>query len=310
MGLEGFRGEGGEVKSAPMRPSSMNRLPQFLTLALASTLGAPAGAESAEPTSVAYSPPARSAPLGSTFVDWDSLTFRQTPVGQYCQIFDDPTPALEKLEVHVTKLLPGMASHAPHHHPWEELLLIKEGQVEVSINGAKQRAGPGALVFFASHDVHNLTNVGTMPAVYYVLNFCTGAVHTVRDQPAAEWAPQGALRSCVVDCESVVAKTMRIGFHCDILDSPTVTFLRLESHITALRPGQATTPQNRDPGDELFVVKSGEVLTTLNGITRVMTPGSLYYVAPNDARTMVNPGKIPCSYQVFKIVSDRTQPKA
>jgi len=74
---------------------------------------------------VGYTPPARSAPLGSTFVDWGTLSFRPSPVGLYCSIFDDRTAGLEKLEVHVTTLRPGMASHSPHHHAWEELLLIK-----------------------------------------------------------------------------------------------------------------------------------------------------------------------------------------
>ncbi len=288
----------------------MNQPTRFLVIALCSTFAAPAATMTAAPASVAYMPPARSVPLASTFVDWSSLQFRQTPVGQYCQIFDDPTPALEKMEVHVTMLRPGMASHAPHHHPWEEMLLIKEGQVEVSINGRKQGAGPGALVYFAAHDVHNLTNVGTTPAVYYVLNFCTGAVHSVRDQPAAEWAPPGLLHSCVIDCDRLAATAARVGIHTEILDSPAITFLRLESHISTLNAGQGTTPRNRDPGDELFIVKSGEVLATLNGVTHTVAAGSLYYVAPNDERTMVNPGKVPCSYQVFKIVSERTPPRA
>jgi uncharacterized cupin superfamily protein len=41
-------------------------------------------------------------------------------------------------------LRPGQASHAPHRHPQEELIIVKEGQLEISINGAKQRAGTGS----------------------------------------------------------------------------------------------------------------------------------------------------------------------
>jgi len=257
-----------------------------------------------------YSPPARSIPLGSSFVDWDALAFRPSPVGLYCAIFDDPTPTLEKLEVHVTRLRPGMASHTPHHHPWEEMLLIKEGQVEVSINGKKVGAGPGALIFLASNDAHNLTNVGGSLATYYVINFCTEAVHTVRDQPAAEWAPPGMLASSVVDCDQLPETPMKIGFHRSVVDSPTLTFPRFESHITTLMPGNGTAPRNRVPDDELFVVKSGTVEVTLNGATRRLGAGSLFYVAPNDERTMVNVGRDPCSYQVIRIQSKGTPVKA
>jgi quercetin dioxygenase-like cupin family protein len=269
-------------------------------------LAAPLQAQS---VAVKYSPPARSAPIGSTFVDWEKLSFRPGPVGLSCPIFDDPTPALEKMEVHVTRLRAGMSSHAPHHHPWEELLLIKEGQVDVSINGRIQGAGPGALVFFAANDAHNVTNVGTTLATYYVINFCTGAVHSVGDQPASERATAGMLSSRVVDCDRLPRSPTKTGFHNTVFDSPTLTFLRLESHVTLLNPGESTTPRNRDPGDEIFVVKSGAVEATLNGNTHLAKEGSLFYVAPNDERTMRNPGKGSCSYQVIKVVSDRTPPR-
>jgi quercetin dioxygenase-like cupin family protein len=285
----------------------MNRLPQILLLAFLPFCAAASVSVMAEPAEATYSPPPTSVPLGSTFVDWNSLRFRATPVGLYCGVFDEPTPALEKIEVHVTTLFPGMASHAPHHHPWEEMLLIKEGQVEVSINGRKQAAGPGALVFFASHDVHNATNVGKNPATYYVINFCTKAVHTVRDQPAAEWASPDLLTSRVVDCDALPFPAN--GGHREVFDSPTVTFLRLESHISTLGPGKSTTPRNRDPGDELFIVKSGLLEATLNGVACRLGAGSFYYVAPNDERTMKNIGTEPCSYQVIKVVSDRSPPK-
>jgi len=258
----------------------------------------------AQSTPVAYAPPARSAPLGSTIVDWDSLRFRASPVGLYCAVFDEPTPTLEKIEVHVTTLKPGMASHSPHHHPWEEMLLVKEGQLEVSMNGRKEEAGPGALVFIASNDAHNVTNVGVVPATYYVINYVTDLVHTVRDQPAAQWAPAGMLSSRVVDCDSLPAPVG--GGHRVAFDSPTVTFKRLESHVTVLDPGAVTPPRHRDPADELFFVKSGLLEVTLNGVSSRIGPGSFYYVAPNDERTMRNIGAATCAYQVIKVECDKS----
>jgi quercetin dioxygenase-like cupin family protein len=273
-----------------------------LTALLVSSIAVASAVEQA--TSVPYSPPALSEPLRSTFVDWDSLRFKVTPAGLYCAVFDQPTSALDKIEVHVTSLLPGIASHTPHHHPWEELLLIKDGQVEVSINGKTQTAGVGALVFIASHDVHNVTNNGKVPAVYYVINFVTDAVNTVRNQPAAEWAPAPLLSSRVVDCEKIPVPAN--GGHREVFDAPTLTFLRLESHVSTLAAGKSTTPRNRDPGDELFVVKSGVLEATLNGVACRLSAGSLFYVAPNDERTMKNFGTEACSYQVIKVVSDKS----
>ena len=103
----------------------------------------------AQSMSVKYAPPAQSAMLGTTFVPWDSLAARTTNVGEMRAVFDNPTPTLEKFEVHITTLNPGMSSHPVHNHAWEEMLLIKEGDVEVSINGQMHRAGP--VTRFSSH---------------------------------------------------------------------------------------------------------------------------------------------------------------
>jgi quercetin dioxygenase-like cupin family protein len=264
----------------------------------------------AAPVSVTYTPPSHPTPLVTTFVSWDSLAARTTPVGQTRAVFDNPTPTLEKFEVHVTTLLPGRSSHPVHHHPWEEMLLIKEGKVEVSINGQPHPAGPGYLIFFASHDPHNLTNVGDTPATYYVINFVTDLVHTVPNQPASEQAVPGKLPSSVIDCDSIPATATATGSRVSVLSSPTLTFLRLIIHITTLNPGQSTAPNIMDSGDELFILKSGTVEVTVNGVASRIKEGSLFYCAPNDKRTLRNIGTTPASYQVLKVVSAKTPKEA
>jgi quercetin dioxygenase-like cupin family protein len=269
-----------------------------------------AAAAMAQPPSLTYTPPSQSTPLGTTFVDFDSLTTRVTPVGLYRAVFDAPTPTLEKFEVHVTTLRPGMPSHAPHHHPWEEMLLLREGELEVSINGQKHHAGPGSLVFFASHDVHNATNVGDKPATYYVVNFCTDAIHSLSNQPAAERAEPGKLPSSVIDCDNLPAIPTKTGSRRNVVDSPTLTFRRLESHITTLNAGEGTPADMRDPGDEFFVVKSGVIEAKVNGVTCRVAAGSCFYFSPNEGRAFKNIGATPASYQVIKVVSEKSPKQA
>jgi len=109
--------------------------------------------------------------LGSAVFDWQIVPEKQTPVGSVRSFFKAPTATLDQLEVHVTTLNPGMASHAPHKHPNEELVIVKEGTVEVLVNGEWKRVGPGSVVFNASNQLHGLRNVGTGPATYHVINW-------------------------------------------------------------------------------------------------------------------------------------------
>jgi mannose-6-phosphate isomerase-like protein (cupin superfamily) len=81
----------------------------------------------------------------------------------------------ESLEVHETTLQPGTAPHPPHHHEHSEIWLIREGTVEITINGAGTRIGPGDLGFVRSNEEHGIRNVGSTPATYFVVAIGPGA---------------------------------------------------------------------------------------------------------------------------------------
>ncbi|MGB6544222.1 MAG: cupin domain-containing protein, partial [Candidatus Acidiferrales bacterium] len=61
-----------------------------------------------------------------------------------------------------------------------------------------------------------------------------------------------------------------------------------------------------DAGDEIFIVKSGTLDARVNGVTARITAGSLFYIAPNDKRTLKNIGATPAVYQVIKVMSDKS----
>jgi len=108
---------------------------------------------------------------GSTVFDWNAMTPTKTDVGYVRNVLRAPTATLDELEMHVTTLNPGLASHAPHQHENEELIIIREGTLEALMNGTWKRVGPGSVVFNASNVLHGIRNVGTTPAVYHVVNW-------------------------------------------------------------------------------------------------------------------------------------------
>jgi len=121
-------------------------------------------------TSTSGTPAAQ--PLRPTAFTWQELAARPlSSNGLSRQILRDPTATLDQLEFHITTLPPGKTSHAPHKHPNEEIIIIKEGTVEALVDGATKRLGPGSFIFQASNHLHGLTNVGDVPATYYVINW-------------------------------------------------------------------------------------------------------------------------------------------
>src|SRR5690348_3996647 len=113
--------------------------------------------------------------MESRVFDWNSIPAKATKYGSVRSFFSSPTPTLENLELHVTTLNPGQSPHQPHHHPNEELIIIRQGTVETLSNGKWQRVGPGSVIFNASNQLHGLKNVGSDDAIYHVINWKSAA---------------------------------------------------------------------------------------------------------------------------------------
>lgn len=111
--------------------------------------------------------------LHSRVFHWDQGAEQTTDTGFKRSFFVEETATLDRLSCHVTTVKPGQASHAPHKHPEEELVIIKEGTFDVMQNGKTTIAGPGDIVFEASNEMHGMRNSGSEVGSYYVIKFWT-----------------------------------------------------------------------------------------------------------------------------------------
>lgn len=84
-------------------------------------------------------------------------------------------PTGELLEVHETLLHANTMPHPPHHHTHSELWLVREGTVELTLNGTTHRIGPGGVGFAASNQEHSIRAIGDKPAQYFVVAIGPGA---------------------------------------------------------------------------------------------------------------------------------------
>jgi len=254
----------------------------------------------------APSPLPSAARLGSRVFNWDELKVRATAVGQVRDVVNLPSATFEKFESHITTLNVGQASHAPHRHSREEFIIVKDGTVEIHLNGQTQLAGPGSLLFYASNDLHAIRNAGSTPATYLVFNFETLATSSAPPEGAAAAKIPGKLASTVFNWDQLVVKPTKVGARRDIVNSPTVTCANFECHVTTLNPGEAPHASHRHPDEELVVVKEGVMEVTINGVTQRGGPGSIFFYASNDEHGMKNVGGTTASYHVIRIVTAAT----
>ncbi len=75
-----------------------------------------------------------------------------------------------KMESHMSDIAPGEVNHPPHQHLREEMMLVREGTMELTISGVPHRLGPGDIGVIGSNEIHNAKNVGNVVAKYFIVN--------------------------------------------------------------------------------------------------------------------------------------------
>jgi mannose-6-phosphate isomerase-like protein (cupin superfamily) len=112
---------------------------------------------------------AENAPLPAKVYRLEDLPVRREGDNSFRSIFEGGTRTGFPLELHESDLAPGGMPHPPHRHVHEEMFLIREGTLEVTMAGRSTSLGPGSVAFVASGVEHGIRNVGTSHAQYFVL---------------------------------------------------------------------------------------------------------------------------------------------
>jgi mannose-6-phosphate isomerase-like protein (cupin superfamily) len=121
-----------------------------------------AGQQQAQPAVQAGTLPSKAFPFGD-------LTGRQSGTIKLYQILTGNTHTGYRVDLHESELPGGGVPHPPHRHLHEELLFVREGELEVVINGQWTRLPAGSCAYLASNDLHGYRNPGTAAAKYFVL---------------------------------------------------------------------------------------------------------------------------------------------
>ncbi len=107
--------------------------------------------------------------LPSAMFPFEKLTPRTSNSATIRNVLKGKLATGESLEVHETTLSPGGTPHPPHRHLHSEMWLIREGTVELTVEGKSTQMGPGSVGFVRSNEEHAIKNIGAQPATYFVV---------------------------------------------------------------------------------------------------------------------------------------------
>lgn len=90
---------------------------------------------------------------------------------QYIPVFEGTTSNGQHMTLHESFLGPGATVHGPYSHPGDEMFLVRDGTLEVEMQGKRSQVGPGGIAYVASNTVYSIRNTSKEWTHYFVFLF-------------------------------------------------------------------------------------------------------------------------------------------
>ena len=107
--------------------------------------------------------------LPSRCYKYEDLVVKKNGENESRDVFDGLNHGNTQLDIHITSLGPGQMPHAAHHHVHEEMVMLRTGELDITIEGKTTRVTAGSVVYVHSNEEHGWKNPGPGRAEYFVM---------------------------------------------------------------------------------------------------------------------------------------------
>jgi (S)-ureidoglycine aminohydrolase len=226
--------------------------------------------------------------------NWDGLVAKKEENRIRRQICEGSTTSLSHLEVHASTLEAGQQPHPPHvHKDEEELIIVKEGQLKITIKGESKILGPGSIAFAMPGDEHGIENAGNTTATYYVFKYKSKLPLNM------ERAKQNG-GSFMLNWNDLVFKPTEKGGRRDFFNRPTSQLEKFEMHTTALNAGLDSHAPHTHREEEIVIILRGNVEMYIAGELHKASAGDVVFLSSGVSHALKNTGKEQCEYFAFQ----------
>jgi (S)-ureidoglycine aminohydrolase len=232
--------------------------------------------------------------INSGVYDWSKLKVIRTHSGTQRRILKGPTRSLEMFEINALSMHSGKMTHSYLiGKQCDELIIIKEGSAEISINSQKEILGAGSIAVASEGDRLIIKNPGSSDLVYYALSF---KPHPSKNHPVATKKVAGFFSAW----DTVTFVPTANGGRRNLIQRPLSSLRQLEIHTTTLKEGLPSHAAHSHPDEEIILVKSGTVEETIMDVKYRLGPGSVIFATNDDMHGIGNAGAGPCEYYAIR----------
>lgn len=232
--------------------------------------------------------------LNSSVYDWGKLTVKKSPTGDYRSFFSSSTRSLDNFDIKAITLMPGEeGNHLLIGADADELIIVKEGKIDIRINGDQRILGEGSTIVTSSGEDVYILNPLASNAVYYLITF--KAFKKISPDTKKEIVP-----SLFIDWRDIEFKPSANGGRRNIMQQKTTNLKELEIHVTTLNEGLQSHAAHVHADEEIILVRKGYVEETIKGIPYRLGPGSIIFLTNDDLHGISNAGTGECEYYAIR----------
>ncbi len=233
--------------------------------------------------------------MKSGVVVWDSLKVEKPGNNRLRRqlLPSSTTTHLKEFGIHATTQEAGAKPAAAHaNKDSDELLIIKEGKVKLTIGNQTKVLEKGGVAVILAGEVHGLENVGNGPATYYSFHYQSkSTIDLERGKQAGG--------SVLVNKSELPFKPHDKGGRRDYYNRSTTQCAVFEMHTTALNAGlESHQPHTHDTEEALLITK-GTVTMVIDCVLYQAKAGDLVLLASNVSHALINTSGAQCEYFAF-----------
>lgn len=236
---------------------------------------------------------AYSQPIRSKVYAWD-----QSPVSKHAgyeqrKILAGSTRDFTNLSIDVITVLANQPSPSAQKLDEEELIIIKEGELTLTLGEKVKTLGAGSIVLIMPGDLHRVENKSASPLTYYMMRY------TSNEMPDLD-LDRLAGGSFWVDWKEVPYKPHDKGGIRRMFDCGTVMARRFEMHVTTLNPGVWSHPPHTHRAAEILLMVDDTAQENIDGVLQPAKAGDVIFLESNLPHAIQNTGQRPCTYFAFQ----------
>lgn len=234
-----------------------------------------------------------SKPIEAKIYHWADAPVSKKENMEQRPLLEGSSVVFKHIKIHATTVYPNQAPHPGHKHEEEEMIIIKEGELSVTVEGKTQVLGAGSVALFMSGEEHGFENKSNSNVTYYVMRYES------REPLNIERGKQAG-GSFIINWKDIPFQAHDKGGIRRFFDKGTSMSKRFEMHVTTLKEGMDSHPPHTHKAAEILLPIDNIAEEHIAGTWLKAGIGDIIFLESNVPHAIRNIGKGTVTYFAFQ----------